>query len=460
MGRLPGGAEASRRHRGRRGTAASPPWPDWAITTVIDTSRVWPTVWRAVVVSPDPDVHLRTGSRTLPDEHQRALWGTQEFYRVFSTRQRRPPRAKPISSRGCDDRDATALMTDALHAAHHAAEHAGRRVSRRSGIGWWISWPTGLRDLADGPCRGERLAGRASAALLDAARGASRGRRRRRPTGATARRPAVRSLAVQRAPALLRLHHLEPGADRHVRRLPRRRAQPERRRVERCRRSPPRSSCQTVRWIAELIGLPPGGGGLLVSGGNMANFVGFLAARAAEGGVGRAQGGRGARLARCASTCPAKRTRGCRRPPTCSASAPTRSAGSPPTARSGWTWRRCGGRSRQDARDGRPAVPRRSGTAGIGQHRRGRSAGRDRGGVPRARNVVSRGRRLRRAWPRRRRRAGSAARARRGRLGRRRSAQVALRAARSRLRRSCAIRTRCAKRSPTTRRTTASTNRS
>src|SRR5215212_9956566 len=38
---------------------------------------------------------------------------------------------------------------------------------------------------------------------------------------------------------------------------------------------------QTVRWIAELIGFPTDAGGLLVSGGNMANFVGFLAARAA-----------------------------------------------------------------------------------------------------------------------------------------------------------------------------------
>lgn len=36
---------------------------------------------------------------------------------------------------------------------------------------------------------------------------------------------------------------------------------------------------QTVRWIADLIGYPPGCAGLLVSGGNMANFVGFLAAR-------------------------------------------------------------------------------------------------------------------------------------------------------------------------------------
>ena len=39
---------------------------------------------------------------------------------------------------------------------------------------------------------------------------------------------------------------------------------------------------QTIRWIAELIGYPSTGGGILVSGGNMANFVGFLAARRAR----------------------------------------------------------------------------------------------------------------------------------------------------------------------------------
>ncbi len=39
---------------------------------------------------------------------------------------------------------------------------------------------------------------------------------------------------------------------------------------------------QAVRWIAELIGFPTSGGGLLVSGGNMANFVCFVAARAAK----------------------------------------------------------------------------------------------------------------------------------------------------------------------------------
>jgi len=39
---------------------------------------------------------------------------------------------------------------------------------------------------------------------------------------------------------------------------------------------------QVVRWIAELIGYPPDCGGLLVSGGNMANLVCLLAARAAK----------------------------------------------------------------------------------------------------------------------------------------------------------------------------------
>ena len=42
---------------------------------------------------------------------------------------------------------------------------------------------------------------------------------------------------------------------------------------------------QTVRWIAEMLGYPTDCGGLFVSGGNMANIVCFLAARAAKGGA-------------------------------------------------------------------------------------------------------------------------------------------------------------------------------
>ena len=50
---------------------------------------------------------------------------------------------------------------------------------------------------------------------------------------------------------------------------------------------------QTVRWLAELIGFPADGDGLLVSGGNMANFVCVLAARAARAAEVRAHGLRG-----------------------------------------------------------------------------------------------------------------------------------------------------------------------
>ena len=59
------------------------PWPAWALTTAIDTSRVAPTVWRAVSChKTQMSIYSKLGE--LPDDHHRALWGTQEFYRVFS----------------------------------------------------------------------------------------------------------------------------------------------------------------------------------------------------------------------------------------------------------------------------------------------------------------------------------------------------------------------------------------
>lgn len=41
---------------------------------------------------------------------------------------------------------------------------------------------------------------------------------------------------------------------------------------------------QTIRWIADLIGYPSDCGGVLSSGGNVANFIGFLAGRADKAG--------------------------------------------------------------------------------------------------------------------------------------------------------------------------------
>ena len=59
------------------------PWPDWAITTEIDTRDVWPTVWRAVSCHASQlAAYARLGD--LSPEHHRRLWGRQSFYRVFS----------------------------------------------------------------------------------------------------------------------------------------------------------------------------------------------------------------------------------------------------------------------------------------------------------------------------------------------------------------------------------------
>lgn len=59
------------------------PWPDWAVTTVIDTGKYWPTVWRAVSCH-ESQVSIYQNLGTLPAEQHQALWGTQEFYRAYS----------------------------------------------------------------------------------------------------------------------------------------------------------------------------------------------------------------------------------------------------------------------------------------------------------------------------------------------------------------------------------------
>jgi len=60
------------------------PWPDWAITTVIDTRPYWNTVWRAVSCH-ESQITAYERLATLSPEHHEALWGWQSFYRVYST---------------------------------------------------------------------------------------------------------------------------------------------------------------------------------------------------------------------------------------------------------------------------------------------------------------------------------------------------------------------------------------
>ena len=60
------------------------PWPDWAITTVIDTRSFWSIVWRAICCHESQVAAYERLKSLSPDNHE-ALWGRQSFYRVFST---------------------------------------------------------------------------------------------------------------------------------------------------------------------------------------------------------------------------------------------------------------------------------------------------------------------------------------------------------------------------------------
>jgi len=60
------------------------PWPEWAITSVVNTRDFWPTVWRAISCH-ESQVAAYERLKDLSPEHHQALWGWQSFYRAFST---------------------------------------------------------------------------------------------------------------------------------------------------------------------------------------------------------------------------------------------------------------------------------------------------------------------------------------------------------------------------------------
>lgn len=64
-------------------TRRTTPWPDWAVTSVIDTADYWNTVWKAVSCYKSQLVAYGQLER-LPPEHHKALWGSQEYYRALS----------------------------------------------------------------------------------------------------------------------------------------------------------------------------------------------------------------------------------------------------------------------------------------------------------------------------------------------------------------------------------------
>lgn len=59
------------------------PWPDWSITTAIDT-HAWVDVVTSAVSCHQSQVAAYAALKTLDADGRAAIWGTQTFYRVFS----------------------------------------------------------------------------------------------------------------------------------------------------------------------------------------------------------------------------------------------------------------------------------------------------------------------------------------------------------------------------------------
>jgi LmbE family N-acetylglucosaminyl deacetylase len=58
-------------------------WPDWSITTRIDTAACWRQVWQAVSCH-RTQLPGYQALANLPEEDHKNLWGRQMFYRTFS----------------------------------------------------------------------------------------------------------------------------------------------------------------------------------------------------------------------------------------------------------------------------------------------------------------------------------------------------------------------------------------
>ena len=58
-------------------------WPGWSVTTTADAHDHWETVWAAVQCHESQMAQYGALTALAPEDH-RAIWGPQEYYRVFS----------------------------------------------------------------------------------------------------------------------------------------------------------------------------------------------------------------------------------------------------------------------------------------------------------------------------------------------------------------------------------------
>ena len=59
------------------------PYPEWMVTTQLDTIAYWETAWAAIQCHQTQIAIYQNLDQLKPEQHK-VLWGRQEFYRVFS----------------------------------------------------------------------------------------------------------------------------------------------------------------------------------------------------------------------------------------------------------------------------------------------------------------------------------------------------------------------------------------
>src|SRR5579862_95745 len=250
------------------------PWPDWAITTIVDTRAASPIVRRAVACHRS-QVSAYEKLQALDAAGHEALWGSQSFYRAFST-------VNAGRARETDLFDGIARPVPAATPAQRS-RHAPIAMDTGTFKDLGHRLVNDIADLIAAVPEGPVTKERSPSTVRDA-------------LGLTGPLPEhgvdPASLVIGTARALFdqSLFNAHPRFFGYITAPPAPigvlgdfLASALNPNVGSFSLAPAATEIelQTVRWIAQLIGLPDGYGGLLASGGNMANVVCFLAARAA-----------------------------------------------------------------------------------------------------------------------------------------------------------------------------------
>ena len=277
------------------------PWSDWAVTTVIDTEPYWSQVWKAVQCH-ETQMALYGRLDQLSDEHHRALWGSQEFYRVMSQVNGGRKRETDLFDGLTRPRVASVAGSPAT------STRSGRLPGQKGDLGPPLALEPSKGRRAPLDLDGERFR-QLGHDLVDRIARFLDGLPRRAVTSAPSPSEVQQVLSeygsfpeqgVDPAALLSGIadqlfdHSMHNGHPRFwgyitssaapIGMLGDFLAAAVNPNVGAWHLAPMATEIEleTIRWLAELLGYPVDCGGVLVSGGNVANIAGFLAARRAK----------------------------------------------------------------------------------------------------------------------------------------------------------------------------------